>query len=56
MGKTRDWVVLYYDGGRGELQCTVITSLRGPLAGKRIVRGREAECFEYYLERESNAA
>jgi predicted flap endonuclease-1-like 5' DNA nuclease len=56
MGKTRDWVVLYYDGGRGELQCTVITSLKGPLAGKRIVRGREAECFEYYLERESNAA
>jgi DNA polymerase (family X) len=56
MGKTRDWVVLYYDGGRGELQYTVITSLRGPLEGKRIVRGREAECLEYYFERAPNAA
>ena len=56
MGKTRDWVVLYYDGGRGERQCTVITSQRGPLEGKRIVRGREAECLEYYFHREPNAA
>jgi ERCC4-type nuclease len=46
MGRTRDWVVLYYDGADGEEQCTVITSQRGPLAGKRIVRGREAECLE----------
>ena len=44
LGKTRDWVVLYYDGGRGERQCTVITSERGPLRGRRIVRGREEEC------------
>jgi DNA polymerase (family X) len=43
LGKTRDWVVLYYDGGRGEQQATVITSERGPLTGKRIVRGRENE-------------
>jgi len=56
MGKTRDWVVLYYDGGRGELQYTVITSLRGPLEGKRKVRGREAECLDYYFERAPNAA
>lgn len=41
--KTRDWVVLYYDGGRGERQNTVITSPRGPLKGERVVRGREAE-------------
>jgi DNA polymerase (family 10) len=43
-GKTGDWVVLYYDSGDGERQCTVITSERGPLRGKRIVRGREEEC------------
>ncbi len=49
MGRTADWVVLYYDGTRGERQCTVITSQRGPLEGKRIVRGREAQCAEYYL-------
>ena len=52
MGKTRDWVVLYYDGRDGEQQCTVITSQRGPLTGKRIVRGRESECLEYYKQSE----
>jgi Holliday junction resolvasome RuvABC DNA-binding subunit len=52
MGKTRDWVVLYYDGRNGEHQCTVITSQRGPLTGKRIVRGRETECLEYYRQAE----
>lgn len=56
MGRTRDWVILYYDGGQGERQCTVITSQRGPLDGKRIVRGREAECLNYYFERAPNAA
>jgi DNA polymerase (family 10) len=47
-GMTHDWVVLYYDDGRGEQQCTVITSQRGRLKGQRIVRGREAECASYY--------
>jgi len=46
--KTSDWVVIYYDGGEGEGQCTVITATYGPLSGKRIVRGREAECLAYY--------
>lgn len=48
LGKTQDWVVLYYDKGDGERQCTVITSHREPLTGKRIVRGREDECAAYY--------
>jgi putative hydrolase len=52
LGKTHDWVVLYYDGGRGERQCTVITSQRGSLSDKRIVRGREGECALYYQERQ----
>ena len=43
LGRTRDWVVIYWDEGRGERQSTVITAERGPLAGQRIVRGREAE-------------
>lgn len=47
-GKTRDWVVLYYGDRRAERQCTVITAERGPLAGRRIVRGREAECAAHY--------
>jgi hypothetical protein len=50
MEKTRDWVVIYYDGRDGERQCTVITSQRGPLIGKRIVRGREMESLEYYQQ------
>jgi DNA polymerase (family 10) len=48
LNKTRDWVVLFYDGPSGEHQCTVITSEFGQLQGKRIVRGREQECREYY--------
>jgi hypothetical protein len=48
LGRTRDWVVIYYDGAGGERQCTVITAAHGSLAGRRIVRGREAECARYY--------
>jgi len=48
LGKTGDWVILYYDGGGGERQATVITSQFGALKGKRIVRGREEECAQYY--------
>jgi putative hydrolase len=44
LGKTRDWVVLYLDGGRGEGQYTVVTSRWG----RRIVRGREEDCARYY--------
>ncbi|MGZ8443952.1 MAG: helix-hairpin-helix domain-containing protein [Candidatus Binatia bacterium] len=50
MGKTRDWVILYYDGPDGERQSTVITSQRGALIGERIVRGRESECLEHYRQ------
>lgn len=48
LNKTRDWVILYYEDGRGERQCTVITAQHGPLRDRRIVRGREAECAAYY--------
>ncbi len=48
LGKTLDWVILYYDAPAGERQCTVITSHVGALKGRRIVRGREQECAEYY--------
>jgi len=48
LGKTSDWVILYYDGRAGERQATVITSQFGALKGRRIVRGREEECFRYY--------
>jgi len=48
LGKTGDWVVVYYESGKGENQCTVVTEGRGPLKGKRVIRGREAECKKYY--------
>ncbi|MCF7786861.1 MAG: hypothetical protein K9N47_12110 [Prosthecobacter sp.] len=48
LGKTRDWVILFYDGDGTERQCTVITSTFGPLLGRRIVRGRESECASFY--------
>ena len=48
LGKTQDWVILYYDGAAGEHQSTVITSQFGELQGRRIVRGREEECAKLY--------
>jgi len=48
LGKTHDWVVLYYDGGEGEKQCTVVTAKQGTLAGNRVVRGRESESATFY--------
>ena len=36
MKKTKDWVVIYYDGPGGERQCTVVTSQRGSLASTRM--------------------
>lgn len=51
LGKTHDWVVIYVDGGQGERQFTVVTARRGPLSGKRVVRGREMECSAYYRRR-----
>lgn len=49
MKMTGDWVVIYYDKGDRERQCTVITSNRPPLKGMRIIRGREIECAAFYL-------
>lgn len=51
LNRTDDWVVLYfYDGDHREGQCTVVTETRGPLAGWRVVRGREAECRRLLLK------
>ncbi len=47
-GRTHDWVVLYFDGKDGERQCTVVTAFKGPLARRRVVRGRESECIGHY--------
>jgi hypothetical protein len=43
LGKTSDWVVIYYESDGAAGQCTVVTSNVGPLKGRRVVRGRETE-------------
>ena len=49
LNRTHDWVVLYfYDDEHAEGQHTVVTETHGPLAGRRVVRGREADCRAYY--------
>lgn len=49
LGRVRDWVVIYAeDPAQHESQYTVVTSTWGVLAGRRTVRGREAECAAWY--------
>lgn len=55
LDKTRDWVVIYYRRDGQEDQVTVVTETGGPLAGKRVVRGREAEGREYYARQSQEA-
>jgi len=45
LGRTRDWVVVYFRADHEiEGQRTIVTETQGPLAGRRVVRGRESEC------------
>lgn len=51
LGRTRDWVVLYFQADHGpEGQRTVVTETQGIVRGKRVVRGREAECHSHYAQ------
>lgn len=53
LDRTGDWVIVYHDEESGGRQCTVVTETSGPVAGHRVVRGREAECLRYYAEMEA---
>jgi hypothetical protein len=45
LGRTHDWVVIYFHADdHREGQRTVVTETHGPRRGRRVVRGREAEC------------
>jgi len=47
--RTHDWVVIYFHSDRdGEAQRTVVTESQGALKGRRVVRGREQDCLEFY--------
>lgn len=48
LGTVRDWVVIYRDDHGGGGQWTVITARFGRLKGRRVVRGREDECEQFY--------
>lgn len=49
--RVKDWVVIsFYDDRHHEGQHTVVTETRGVATGQRVVRGREMECNDYYLE------
>ena len=52
LGKTLDWVVMYFERDGEEEQCTVVTEHRGPLRDQRVVRGRESECADHYHRRQ----
>jgi hypothetical protein len=49
LGRTHDWVVIYFEEAtdpRRVGQRTVVTEARGERRGRRVVRGREGECHE----------
>ena len=48
LGKTNDWVVIYFEKESYDGQSTIVTETRGPLIGKRVVRGREKECSDHF--------
>lgn len=51
LNRTKDWVIIYfYDKQHHEGQHTVVTETRGSLTGERVVRGREKECLDHYLQ------
>jgi DNA uptake protein ComE-like DNA-binding protein len=54
MKKIGDWVVIHFDRDGTEGQSTVVTEGSGPLDGKRVVRGREQECLDYYRDAADN--
>jgi DNA polymerase (family X) len=54
LGRSRDWVVIYFSNDQHRGSRTVATETRGDLRGRRVVRGREEECRVYHRrEREA---
>jgi putative hydrolase len=52
LDRVQDWVVIFfYDDRHHEGQHTVVTETRGAATGRRVVRGRENECSDYYSSR-----
>ena len=57
LDRTRDWVVIYFHDADGpEGRRTVVTERTGPLAGRRVVRGREDDCRRHYADLQTGVA
>jgi hypothetical protein len=56
LGREGDWVILDLETPGPNARWTVVTELRGVLRGRRVVRGREPECFEHYRSRRRHSA
>lgn len=53
--REKDWVVIFFEKDHeGSHQCTVVTEHTGVLAGKRVIRGHEAACQDFYDHEASN--
>ena len=48
LGQVYDWVAVFCEDKEAFGQWTVVTATHGPLAGRRVVRGRERECQAHY--------
>jgi hypothetical protein len=56
LDRVHDWVVIYAeDENHHERQYTAVTATSGPLAGQRVVRGREADCRAWYASQGAGA-
>jgi hypothetical protein len=56
LSKIHEWVVIFFDDGIISGQRTVVTENRGDLRGRRVVRGRERECRQYYEQQGAKAS
>jgi hypothetical protein len=54
LGHLYDWVVIIRENKESFGQWTVVTAVAGPLRGKRVVRGRERECEQYYRRKKKS--
>lgn len=50
--RQHDWVIIDLETPGPNLRWTVVTEWRGAMKGKRVVRGREVECFRFHHERD----
>lgn len=56
MGTTHDWVVIYCEDDEHGGSWTVVTANFGALRGRRVIRGREADCARHFAVEAEPAA